>query len=77
MFHRYFRHMPLLAIVAVLARAEARPARGPGPPRIDAARTRDYARKITDEALARARLLSLPWKGSVAASGSEQSGGEI
>lgn len=37
-----------------LARAEARPAHGPGPPRIDAARMRAYARQTVDSALAQA-----------------------
>ncbi len=37
-----------------LARAEARPARGPGPPRVDAARTRAYATNIVEAARAQA-----------------------
>lgn len=37
-----------------LARAEARPARGPGAARIDAKRTRSYAAKIVETALAQA-----------------------
>ena len=37
-----------------LARAEARPARGPGPPRVDAARTRAYAANIVEAARAQA-----------------------